>query len=73
MENDISKEKNKTEDILLELDNLKKCITNLTNNVNSEKIESFIDAMNRNVNNLQNEVESFYNEKYTKIVNNESE
>ena len=66
---DKTNEKAKTRDILIEIDNIKKYVNNLSNNVQSEKIESFIDVMNQNVNKLQNETEAFYNENYN--INNE--
>ena len=71
MENN-TKEKIKTEDILTEIDNLKKYTNQLSSNVRSEKLESFINIMDQNINNLQNETENFYNEKYSKEIEEES-
>ena len=66
---DIANEKAKTEDILTEINTIKKCVSNLTNSVQSEKLESFVNIMNQNVTKLQDETEAFYNEKYK--ANNE--
>lgn len=66
MSEDISKEKLKTQDILSEIENLKKCTNQIANNVRSNKIESLVDNINNNVNKLQNETEVFYNRKFGK-------
>lgn len=65
---DLIKEKSKTKDILMEIDNLKKYTNQLSNNVRSEKLENYITTMNNSISNLENETESFYNEKYNREI-----
>ena len=65
---DLVKEKSKTKDILMEIDNLKKYTNQLSNNVRSEKLENYITTMNNSISNLENETESFYNEKYNREI-----
>ena len=69
---DIAKEKIKTRDILVEVDNLKKYVDQIANNVRSEKLESFINTMDKNIAILQTETENFYNENYDKVVNSDN-
>ena len=65
---DLIKEKSKTKDILMEIDNLKKYTNQLSNNVRSEKLENYITTMNNSISNLQDETENYYNENYNKEV-----
>ena len=53
-------EKKNAQDILIEIDNLKKYLKQISNSVRSEKIESMISSANKNIQKLQNETEDFY-------------
>lgn len=63
MENN-GKNKLKTEDILIEIDNLKKYTNNVSSNIRSDKLESFVDLMNKSITKLQTETENYYNENF---------
>lgn len=69
---ELSKEKSKTKDILMEIDNLKKYTNQLSNNVRSEKLETFVTTMDKSITNLQDETENFYNETYSKEIEEEN-
>lgn len=68
MENN-GKNKLKTEDILIEIDNLKKYTNNVSSNIRSDKLESFVDLMNKSITKLQTETENYYNENFNNINN----
>ena len=73
METDMIKQKAKIQDILVEIDNLKKYINQLKNNVRNEKIESYIEIINQNITKLQDEAENYYNEDINKEINTVNE
>lgn len=68
MENN-GKNKLKTEDILIEIDNLKKYTNNVSSNIRSDKLESFVNLMNKSITKLQTETENYYNENFNNINN----
>ncbi len=72
MNDEIVQEKVKAQDILVEIDNLKKYIGGLASNVNSDQLEAYIDIMDRDITKLQDETENFYNTKYDKEINNKT-
>ena len=53
-------DKVKIKEILNEIDNLKKYTTDLANNTRGEKLESFVNNLNKNVNLLNNKAEDIY-------------
>ena len=53
-------EKKNAQDIIIEIDNIKKYLNQIANNIRSDKIESMILLMNKNVQKLQYETEAFY-------------
>ena len=60
-DDNLIKRKTKTQDILIEIDNLKKYINKLSNNVRSDKLESFIETMENSITKLQGETENYFN------------
>ena len=69
MDDNKAKEKIKTQDILIEIDNLKKYIGGLASNVNSDQLESYINVIDKDITKLQDETELFFNNKYDKFFN----
>lgn len=70
MDDNKAKEKIKTQDILIEIDNLKKYIGGLASNVNSDQLESYINVIDKDITKLQDETEIFFNNKYdSKLIN----
>ena len=65
------KDKIKTQDILIEIDNLKKYTNDVSSNIKSDKLESFVDLMNKSITKLQTETENFYNDQFTNIEKEE--
>ena len=65
------KDKLKTQDILIEIDNLKKYTNDVSSNIKSDKLESFVDLMNKSITKLQKETENFYNDQFTNIEKEE--
>lgn len=68
MDNELIAKKANSQNILVEINNLKKYMNGLSNNVKSEKIESFIEIINQNIVELQNKAEDYYNERYDKEI-----
>lgn len=58
------KDKMKLQEILNELANLKKYKNDLANNMRGDKLEQFIDELNKNIVLLENTIETFYDKNY---------
>ena len=52
------------DDILIEIDNLKKYNNELANNVRGDKLENYINNINSNINNYENNIEKIYEENF---------
>lgn len=68
MENKV-KDKAKIQEILDEIDNLKKYSNDLANNTRGEKLENLINNLNKNINLLNNKTEEIYNNNFLKDIN----
>jgi len=66
MERD-NKDKLMLDDILNELDNLKKYSNELASNTRGDKLESYINSMKKNIFFLENNVEKVYDENFKSI------
>lgn len=64
MEDSIIKDKNKIEDTLNELSNLKRYSNELANNTRGEKLENHINNLLRNITTLNDNLERIYDENY---------
>ena len=64
MDDTKKQDKIKIEEILEEIDNLKKYSQELASNTRGEKLENYIDNLAKNINSLGNKVETIYEEKY---------
>ena len=64
MEDSIIKDKNKIEDTLNELSNLKRYSNELANNTRGEKLENHINNLLRNITTLNDNLERIYEENY---------
>ena len=58
--NDKAKDKEKLQEILNEIANLKRYNNELANNTRGEKLENYINSLSRNINNLNDKVENVY-------------
>ena len=58
--NDKAKDKEKLQEILNEIANLKRYNNELANNTRGEKLENYINCLSRNINNLNDKVENIY-------------
>ncbi len=63
------KDKAKIQEILDEIDNLKKYSNDLANNTRGEKLENLINNLNKNINLLNNKTEEIYNNNFLKDIN----
>lgn len=52
------------DDILIEIDNLKKYNNELANNVRGDKLENYINNINSNIHNYENNIEKIYEENF---------
>ena len=60
MNDEINKNKLKLEEVIKEIDNLKKYVNNLANNSKGAKLEEFIDKLDKDVIKVQNKAETLY-------------
>ena len=65
--NDKAKDKEKIQEILNEISNLKRYNNELANNTRGEKLENYIGALARNINYLNNKVEDIYEDSFNTI------
>ncbi len=63
------KDKAKIQEILDEIDNLKKYSNDLANNTRGEKLENLVNNLNKNINLLNNKTEEIYNNNFLKDIN----
>lgn len=61
------KDKEKMQEILLEIDNLKKYSNELANNTRGEKLESYILSLSKNITELNNKTEKIYQDNFNTI------
>ncbi len=52
------------DDILIEIDNLKKYNNELANNVRGDELENYINKVNSNIHNYENNIEKIYEENF---------
>ena len=64
MDDTIIKDKVKIQEILNEIDNLKKYSSELANNTRGEKLENLINNLSKNINLLNEETEKIYEENF---------
>ena len=64
MDNDINNDKLKIEEILEEIQNLKKYNRELANNTSGEKLENYIDSLSKDINQFEINVERVYEEHF---------
>ncbi len=67
MDDDKVKDKIKIDEILEEIQNLKKYSRELANNTQGEKLENYIDNLSKNINQFEEKVEKIYEDNYTKV------
>lgn len=65
--NDKAKDKEKLQEILNEITNLKRYSNELINNSRGEKIENYINSLSRNINVLNDKVENIYQDNFNTI------
>lgn len=63
------KDKAKIQEILDEIDNLKKYSNDLANNTRGEKLENLVNNLNKNISLLNNKTEEIYNNNFLKDIN----
>lgn len=63
------KDKAKLQEILDEIDNLKKYSNDLANNTRGEKFENLINNLNKNINLLNNKTEEIYDKNFLNNIN----
>ena len=64
MNDNINNDKLKIEEILEEIQNLKKYSRELANNTSGEKLENFIDSLSKDINQFEINVEKIYEEQF---------
>ena len=69
MDESINKDKVKIEEILNEIENLKKYNNELASSVRGEKLESYVDSLSKNIKLFQNKIEETYGSNYNNIDN----
>ena len=69
MDESINKDKVKIEEILNEIENLKKYNNELASSVRGEKLESYVDSLSKNIRLFQNKIEETYGSNYNNIDN----
>lgn len=62
------KDKAKIQEILDEINNLKKYSNDLANNTRGDKLENLINNLNKNINLLNNKTEEIYNNNFLKDI-----
>ena len=67
MNDELIKDKTKLDELLYELTNLKKHSNELASNTRGEKLENYIDNLSKNINSLENKVETIYEENFKNI------
>ena len=60
MNDEIGKNKLKLQDIMIEIDNLKKYASDLANNSQGEKLENYIDKLEKDIEKAQDKLEIIY-------------
>ena len=65
--NDNAKDKEKIQEILDEIANLKRYNNELANNTRGDKLDNYINSLSRNINNLNDKVETIYQENFNTI------
>ena len=60
MNDEINKNKIKIEEIMKEIDDIKKYVNTLANNSKGDKLEGFIDKLDKDVIKTQNKLETMY-------------
>ena len=65
--NDNTKDKEKLQEIIDEIANLKRYNNELANNTRGDKLENYINSLSRNINNLNDKVETIYQENFNTI------
>ena len=63
------KDKAKIQEILDEIDNLKRYSNDLANNTRGEKLENLVNNLNKNISLLNNKTEEIYNNNFLKDIN----
>lgn len=69
MSESMNKDKIKIEEILNEVENLKKYNNQLASSVRGEKLESYVDSLNKNIKLFQDKLEETYEDNYKNIDN----
>ncbi len=69
MNESTNKDKIKIEEIFNEIENLKKYNNELASSVRGEKLESYVDSLNKNIKLFQNKLEETYGDNYKNINN----
>jgi len=64
MNDNINNDKLKIEEILEEIQNLKKYSRELANNTSGEKLENYIDSLSKDINQFEINVEKIYEEQF---------
>ena len=69
MDDNTIKDKVKFEEIMNEIANLKKYSKELSINTRGEKLENYINALSRSINNFEDDVEKTYDDNFNKTKN----
>ena len=64
------KDKAKIQEILVEIDNLKKYSSDLSNNTRGDKLENLINNLNKNITLFNNKTEEIYDKNFLKDIEN---
>lgn len=64
MDDNNNQDKIKIQEILDEITNLRKYSGDLANNIRGEKLEEYVDNLNKSINSLEEKVEIIYDKKY---------
>jgi len=64
MNNGLVQDKVKLQEILDEISNLKRYCNDLVNNTRGEKLENYIDNLNKSIISLENAIEIIYEKEY---------
>ena len=64
MDDNTNQDKIKIQEILDEITNLRKYSGDLANNIRGEKLEEYVDNLNKSINSLEEKVEIIYDKKY---------